>query len=642
MTNFDDNYIMPNDENTNIVPNNDDNYIEHGHDDKFTMPEGNDKFAMSESGESFTMPGSDDKFTTSESNDNFTTSENDDNNIVPEDDKYIGMMLDGRYEIIERIGEGGMAIVYKALCHRLDRYVAVKIMRDDLAADEEVRRRFCAESHAVAMLSHPNIVAVYDVSHNDTVEYIVMELVNGITLKQYMEKKGALNQEEVVHFTKQIADALAHAHERGIIHRDIKPQNIMLLRDGTVKVGDFGIAALENEIHEETGQAIGSIHYIAPEQARGECPDARSDIYSLGVVMYEMLTGEKPYTGETLGEIAVQHMNAVPVPPSEKNPDVPEELERICLKAMCADLEERYQSAKELSTDLEHFAQPPVVTPIQSEDDKVQKAKEKKLKRREKQQSREAIRENRRRASKVSFLLGCFGVLMVAIGLFSFLWNFWLGDIFAPAKRINLPDFRGLNYEQLLNNPEYSDMYSFQVMFVVDPDVEPGTIMSQNPSSGRSMMVSPSGIEVELAVSSGVTMTPVPDVINIDYREATKQLKQAGFYVEIENVVSDSVAPDYVVGVNPSVGEEISTGSTVYITVSVGQELDYVSMPNLIGLSEEAAITQIESAGLSYGGAERVAGDVMSGTVVSQSVDAFTDIEEHSRITLSVSTGPEG
>lgn len=627
MTNFDDNFFRSVNDDENILPD---------------MPD-NDGFDAVSNEDDLNISVDDYLLNTEldlESADSITDAD-EKSSEATEDDKYIGMILDGRYEIIERIGEGGMAIVYKALCHRLDRYVAVKIMRDDLAADEDVRRRFCAESHAVAMLSHPNIVAVYDVSHNDAVEYIVMELVNGITLKQYMEKKGALNQEEVVHFTKQIADALAHAHERGIIHRDIKPQNIMLLRDGTVKVGDFGIAALENEIHEETGQAIGSIHYIAPEQARGECPDARSDIYSLGVVMYEMLVGEKPYTGETLGEIAVLHMNAKPVPPTEKNPDVPAELERICLKAMCAELEERYQSARELSEDLERFAQPPVV-PAQLEDEKAMKAKEKKIKRREKQETREAIRENRRRASKVSFLLGCFGVLMVAIGLFAFLWNFWLGDIFAPAKRINLPDFSGQNYEQLLNDPQYKDMYSFQVMFVVDPDVEPGTVMNQNPASGRSMMVSPSGIEVELTVSSGVTMTPVPDIINMDYREATAMLKQAGFYVEIENVVSDSVAPDYVADVNPGVGEEISTGSIVYITVSVGQTLDYVPMPNLIGLSEEAAITQIEGAGLSYGGAERVSSDVMSGTVISQSVDAGTEVEEHSRITLSVSAGPEG
>lgn len=219
------------------------------------------------------------------------------------------MLLDDRYEILEKIGEGGMAVVYKAFCHRLSRFVAVKIMREDMAADEEFRRRFCAESHAIAMLSHPNIVAVYDVSHSDDVEYIVMELVDGITLRQYMEKRGALNWKEALHFTKQIAKALAHAHSRGIIHRDIKPQNIMLLKDGTIKVADFGIAALENEV-QESGQAVGSIHYIAPEQARGENPDARSDIYSLGVVMYEMLTGCKPYTGDTIGEIAVKHMSS--------------------------------------------------------------------------------------------------------------------------------------------------------------------------------------------------------------------------------------------------------------------------------------------------------------------------------------------
>ena len=283
-------------------------------------------------------------------------------------DKYIGQMLDDRYEILEVIGEGGMAIVYRALDHRLNRDVAVKIMRDEMAADEEFRRRFCTESHAVAMLSHPNIVAVYDVSHNDNVEYIVMELVDGITLKQYIERKGVVAWKEVVHFTKQISKALAHAHERGIIHRDIKPQNIMLLRDGTIKVGDFGIAALENEVYENNGEAIGSIHYIAPEQARGECPDARSDIYSLGVMMYEMLTGGLPFTGNTLGEIAVQHMNAKPVPPHEKNPEIPLELERITLKAMSAELSERYQSANELLSDLEAFIDTPVTIDGESAD----------------------------------------------------------------------------------------------------------------------------------------------------------------------------------------------------------------------------------------------------------------------------------
>ena len=238
-------------------------------------------------------------------------------------DKYLGQTLDERYQILERIGEGGMALVYKALDHRLNRYVAVKIMRDEMAEDDELRRRFTTEAHAVAMLSNPNIVAVYDVSHSDDIEYIVMELVDGITLQYYMERKGAISWREVLHFSRQIARALAHAHERGIIHRDIKPKNIMLLRDGTVKVADFGIAALENEIHENNGEAIGSVHYIAPEQARGESPDARSDLYSLGVVMYEMLTGRKPFNGDTVGEIAMKHINADCVPPHELVPGCP-------------------------------------------------------------------------------------------------------------------------------------------------------------------------------------------------------------------------------------------------------------------------------------------------------------------------------
>ena len=204
------------------------------------------------------------------------------------------LVLEDRYELLEIIGEGGMAVVYKALDRRLNRFVAVKVMRPEMAQQEEFRQRFFAESQAVAMLSSPNIVAVYDVSHSTDIEYIVMELVDGITLKQYMQRKGPIPWREAVYFAKQIARALAHAHEKGVIHRDIKPQNMLLLRDGTLKVGDFGIAALENELRDESGTAIGSIHYLAPEQIRGETPDARSDLYSLGVVLYEMLTGQKP------------------------------------------------------------------------------------------------------------------------------------------------------------------------------------------------------------------------------------------------------------------------------------------------------------------------------------------------------------
>ena len=554
-------------------------------------------------------------------------------------DKYIGKMLDDRYEIREIIGEGGMAIVYRALDHRLNRDVAVKIMRDEMAADEEFRRRFCTESHAVAMLSHPNIVAVYDVSHNDNVEYIVMELVDGITLKQYMERKGMVAWKEVVHFTKQISKALAHAHERGIIHRDIKPQNIMLLRDGTIKVGDFGIAALENEVYENNGEAIGSIHYIAPEQARGECPDARSDIYSLGVMMYEMLTGGLPFTGNTLGEIAVQHMNAKPVPPHEKNPEIPLELERITLKAMNAELSERYQSANALLSDLEAF----IHTPVTIEGDGADyENPDVKPVRSSTELSRERYKLRRRRSGVVSFMSGTFGLLVLAVALFAFLWNFWLKDVFSPAERIALPNFEGCNYESIINNTELNSMYKFNVIYISDDSVEPGIVISQSPAAGRSMMVTPSGIEVNLTVNAGVSLTSVPDVLNTDYRDAMRNLRAAGFNVEIENAASDSYTKDYVIATSPVAGEQLSSGSTVYITVSAGPEIQYVSMPNLMGSTEDSAISRIESSNLSYGGSDRVVSDYEAGTVIDQSISSSESVAEHTKVYLTVSSGPQG
>ena len=554
------------------------------------------------------------------------------------ENKYIGSILDDRYEIVEMIGEGGMAVVFKAVDLRLNRNVAVKIMREDLMDDEEFRNRFYAEAHAVAMLSNPNIVAVYDVSQNPDIEYIVMELVDGITLRQYMDRRGALAWREVLHFSTQIARALAHAHERGIVHRDIKPQNVMMFRDGTAKVADFGIAALENEIYENNGQAIGSIHYIAPEQAKGESPDARSDLYSLGVLMYEMLTGHKPYEGETIGEIAVKHINATPVMPRKEVSDIPEELERITLKAMCADINQRYQSAEEMLKELDAFVQAqlkaaelpdeeyenPAVVPIRSVSE----------------MNRERFILRHRRARRVSFLIGCFGTIVLSMMLFAFMWDFWLGEVFSPAERLNLPNFVGSNYQSVVDNAELATTYSFDVVYVIDTESESGTILSQNPDPGRSMMITPEGIKVELSVSTGMVFTTVPDVTNIDYREARNRLQQAGFVVDIENATSNSVTKDYVISTSPNANEQLSSGSTVYVTVSSGPQISYVKMPNLIGLSEEAAISKLESIGLSYGGSDRVTSDVDAGTVVGQSMDAFSEVEEHSKIYLKISTGP--
>lgn len=551
-----------------------------------------------------------------------------------EEEKYIGQMLDDRYEILETIGEGGMAIVFRALDHRLNRYVAVKIMREEMAKDEEFRRRFCAESHAVAMLSNPNIVSVYDVSHSDEREFIVMELISGITLKQYMDKKGALDWKEVVHFSKQITRALAHAHERGIIHRDIKPQNIMLLRDGTLKVADFGIAALENEVYENNGQTIGSIHYIAPEQARGLSPDARSDIYSLGVVMYEMLSGRLPYTGDTLAEIAVKHMNAKPEPLRNTFPSIPVELERIVLKAMNSDLNERYQTAGELLEDLDAFTRGAMNQEIPIENEEVESVKPV-LSYSELTKASYAIR--RKKASRVSFLSGSFGVLLLTVFLFVFLWNFWVRDLFSPAERIDLPEFVGHRYEDVVRDAD--PIYNFIITDVYTNEYEPGMIISQKPDPGRSMSIENDGVAVEISVSRSMTSIEVPDVFNTDYREAIAMLEKSGFTVEVEAATSDSIAHNYVISTSPAAGEMLTSGYPVHLYVSSGPQIVYVQMPNLIGLSEDAAISKLESNNLNFAGSEWVKSPLDRGTVVGQNMQIGEKVEEHSYITLQLSLG---
>ena len=562
-------------------------------------------------------------------------------------DKYLGTMLDDRYEILEVIGAGGMAVVYKAMCHRLNRYVAVKILRDELANDEEFRKRFQTEAQAVAMLSHPNIVSVYDVSHSDGVEYIVMELIEGVTLMQYMKKKGALGWKEALHFAVQISKALEHAHEKGIIHRDIKPQNIMILKDGTIKVADFGIAALESAQEKKSDQTVGSVHYIAPEQARGEQPDPRSDIYSLGVVMYEMLTGKMPYDGDTAEQVAMKHITGHPVPPQELNPDIPEELAAITLKAMNSDINARYQSASELLRDLEDFRKQQAAANLGSGSDEdleildvitpdvhpIGKAGE---------LSKEKYARRRRRSRKVSILSGACGVLVFLIAVFVFLWNYWLRDIFSVAERINIPNFVGASYEDIVNSSEFKKLFNFEVNYAIDPDVPEGQIISQDPEADRSMMVVPEGIDVSLTVSTGVRQTVIPDVTNKHYQEATIELQNAGFIVEIANTeASDTVTVDYVISTDPAPGEELAAGSTVFLTVSAGPSIKLVTMPNLVGSTEKDAIARIESSNLSYGDTTYIHSDYDEGTVIRQSIDAYSDVEEHTRIFIWVSLGPE-
>lgn len=555
-------------------------------------------------------------------------------------DKYIGKILDDRYEIIELIGSGGMANVYKALCHRLNRYDAVKIMRDETAANTELRRRFRAESQAVAMLSHPNIVSVYDVSHSDDVEYIVMELIDGITLKQYLQKKSVLDPSEVLDFTIQTAKALEHAHSKGIIHRDIKPQNIMLLKDGMIKVADFGIASLENTIEENNGETVGSVHYIAPEQARGEAPDARSDIYSLGIVMYEMLTGKLPYVGNSDVEVAVKHMNTDPVTPRDIVPSIPEELERICLKAMNSNIDERYQSASEMLADLEEYKSQSLAAHVLEDSEAVLIDSEEPLRRRAKRS---------RRSKKIALSSGILAVLLFIIIGFVFLNGYFLKDLFSDPVKVKVDNFVGRYYEDVINDKDYKKIYDFKVTFKVDLEHEYGIILSQDPESGRSKTVSDKGskIVVELVCAAETVddqkrLLKVPGIVNHEREEAISMVQDAGFTYTLEQAPSDSITKGYVISTDPVAGAAADEGSEIKIIISTGPETVMTKVPQLKGLSKESAIAKIESSNLSIGNISTAESDLVAGTVIDQNIAAGTEIEEHTKISITVSSGPSG
>lgn len=591
-------------------------------------------------------------------------------------DKYIGTVLNGRYEILEVLGVGGMAIVYRAYCRVLNRYVAIKMLKEEFAQDEEFHRRFYNESQAVAKLSHNNIVSIYDVVHSDGLDYIVMELIDGISLKEYLQKKGHLSWQETVFFAQQIARALGHAHSRGIIHQDIKPHNIMLLRDGTAKVTDFGIARLEsNQETRVMQEAIGSVHYIAPEQAKGSPIDARVDIYSLGVVMYEMLTGKLPFEGDSAVAIVMQHINSVPLMPSELMPGIPKGLDDIVMHAMCPSVSKRYATAQDLYNDLERIKQNPnaqfgyashdgrgdaqlfdetrAISYQRGHDQHGRQTEQRRT-----DEARQPVKREQdyapRRARKKSFgeklsespaalagiVVAVVAVIAVVVGallLFS-----------GGSEKVEVPSLIGQNIDEVLaeQDGKYADFYLAEAdKRVYDPDFKEGDIISQDPEEGE--MVT-KGTKIVLTVcgteedaeedEEGYELI---DFADMELSQVERLLKQNGLEdaYKIVEEASDEIDEGRVIRSDPGKGAKVTKDDTITLYVSTGKKDDTVKVPDVRGMTLERAKSMLQSYGLEVGDTHNEENDSEVGTVFRQSVSEGTEVTKGTSIDLYISTG---
>ena len=529
-------------------------------------------------------------------------------------DKFIGKRLDGRYEIRDIIGIGGMAVVYKAYDNIEDRIVAIKILKEEFSTNDEFLRRFKNESKAIAVLSHPNIVKVFDVSFGEIFQYIVMEYIDGITLKTYIENQGSLHWNDAINFTTQILRGLQHAHDKGIVHRDIKPQNIMVLPDGTIKVTDFGIARFARNEHKTiTDKVIGSVHYISPEQAKGEPTDEKTDMYSVGVMLYEMLTGKLPFEADSAVSVAIMQLQTEAQLPTEINPSIPLGVEQITLRAMRKDAAERYSSAAEMLRDLERIKKDPdlvfnnhvfvdnsptrYIETIDQEDESFEDKPVKKSKDDDKK-------------STIPVLTGVAIAFGAALVIFLIVVMCFL---FAPSSEaFDCPNFVGEKYENLVRN----EKYFIEKVEVHSANAEYGVVYDQSPDAGTKIK---EGATIKVYVSLGQKIIKVPALKDFDVSRAIMMLKTEGLEYEIIERSDDRVAANTVIETVPAADSNVNTGTKITLYVSTGSPVVYVDLPNVVNLSLEDAKKLIERNGLVVGNIEYVESEVgKKGIVVGQ------------------------
>lgn len=555
-------------------------------------------------------------------------------------DRYIGKKLDGRYQVEELIGIGGMANVYKGFDILENKFVAIKILRDEFSSSEDFLRRFKNESKAIALLSHPNIVEVFDVNITDKTQYIIMEYIDGVTLKEYMLQKGALMWKESLHFIVQILKAIQHAHDMGVVHRDIKPQNIMLLEDGSIKVMDFGIARISrSQSKTMTDKAIGSVHYISPEQARGDSIDSRTDIYSIGVILFEMLTGQLPFQADTAVSVAIKQISDNPMRLRDINPDIPEGLEEITLKAMQKNITKRYQTAASMIVDIDEFKQNPSISFEYKyfQDDQPTRYIDaiKEVKSNDYNDLSQTTNKNKKSSIKsrqTTILLGIASAVVIFASVITYIM---LNGGLGLNKKTTVPKFVGQKIDDVQRENSYKD-FKIKIDEENSSEVEKGKIISQSIDEGRNVT---KGTEITLKVSLGVKKVKVPNVKNKDYQIAESMIKEVGLKSEFKYEFSDVVAKNSVIETDPKDNTELDMGDTVIIKVSNGAEPKKINVPDLVGKTLDEAKKLIEESGLKLGSINIVASNQKENTIVSQNPAKNSSVDKDTSVNLNVSNG---